>query len=358
MSYFGSIKVTDKAGWSRVFALEKAIILIGNDPVSDILLPAAPELITSPVSLQLICEGQSPTRIKAINLRHNIIPRFNLNSLRSNPILPQQSTELVEGDQLTIGSYLLAFSLTGQGFRLAQRSEHLGVELLLPALDLCPEASLDGEIRLTNFSQQVHLQLDLGIEGLPRECYYIEPAPLLHAGGSETLSVRFFHRGSQPLMGACQATLRAAAPHAFVLESVAIPFTLNVKPLAAFQAGFGELCAPPEPQFDSSPQRPRVYTVPPIEKPVAAAPFGASNNTFELPTQDEIGRVVSEETAAFAPQEPPLQPQEADLQAAAAPRPIRKASKAAPNLKNVRILRDDPTLVEAAEGSPESEEAQ
>ena len=356
MSYFGNIKVIDKAGWSRVFALDKAIILIGNDPVSDILLPAGPEITTTPVSLQLICEGQSPTRIKAINLRHNIIPRFNLNSLRSNPILPQQSTELVEGDQLTIGSYLLVFSLTGQGFRLAQRSEHLGVELLLPALDLCPDASLDGEIRLTNFSQQVHLQLDLDIEGLPRECYRIDPAPLLHAGGSETLSVRFFHRGSQPPMGACQAILKAAAPHAFVLETVTIPFSLNVKPLAAFQASFGELSAPPEPQFESNPQRPRVYAMPSGEKPFAT-PMGASKNTIELPTQAEIGRVVVEPAAAFAPQTPLDQPQEADWQTAASPRPIRKASKITPDLRNVRVLRDDPTLAEAVNASPESEEA-
>ena len=356
MSYFGNIKVTDKAGWSRVFALEKAIILIGNDPVSDILLPAGPEITTAPVSLQLICEGQSPARIKAINLRHNIIPRFNLNSLRSNPILPQQTTELVEGDQLTIGSYLLVFTLTGQGFRLAQRSEHLGVELLLPALDLCPDASLDGEIRLTNFSQQVHLQLDLDIEGLPHECFRIDPAPLLHAGGSETLSVRFFHRGSQPPMGVCRATLKAAAPHAFVLESISIPFTLNVKPLAAFQAGFGDLSAPPEPQFESSPQRPRVYAVPPFERPVAATSIGTSNNVIELPTQDEIGRVVSE-AAVIAPQAPQEQPQEADWQLAASPRPTRKAIRTAPDLRNVRVLRDEPTMVEAADVNPESEEA-
>lgn len=357
MSYFGNIKVTDKAGWSRVFALEKAIILIGNDPVSDIILPAGAETTTAPVSLQLICEAQSPTRIKAINLRHNIIPRFNLNSLRSNPILPQQTTELVEGDQLTLGSYLLVFSLTGQGFRLAQRSEQLGVELLLPSLDLSHDAVLDGEIRLTNFSQQVHLQLDLDIVGLPHECYRIDPAPLLHAGGSETLSVRFIHRGSQPPVGVCQITLKAAAPHAFVLESVSIPFTLNVKPVVAFEASFGELGTPPEPQLAVGPKRPRVYAAPAAEKPAVAPSMGNSKGSIEPPTQDTIGRVVSDAAASFAPQTPLEQPQEADWQVPISPRPSRKASKAVPDLKNVRVLRDDPTLAEAAEVRPESEEA-
>ncbi len=355
MSYFGNIKVTDKAGWSRVFALEKAIILIGNDPISDIVLPAGVETTTAPVSLQLICEAQSPSRIKAINLRHNIIPRFNLNSLRSNPILPQQSTELVEGDQLTLGSYLLVFSLLGQGFRLAERSEHLGVELLLPTLDLTPEMPLEGEIRLTNFSQQVHLQLDLDILGLPRECYRIDPAPLLHAGGSETLSIRFLHRGSQPPMGVCQVKLKAAAPPAFVLESVTIPFALNVKPVAAFQAGFGELGSVPEPQSDAIPQRPRVYALPLPEKSAPAAT--TTDSPTELPDQISVGRVVREPVNELLSQQPQEQTEKVDWQASAPPRPNRKTIKATPDLKNVRVLRDDPSLAEAADESPESEEA-
>lgn len=356
MSYFGNIKVTDKAGWSRVFALEKAITLIGNDPVNDIILPAGAETTTAPVSLQLICEAQSPSRIKAINLRHNIIPRFNLNSLRSNPILPQQSTDLVEGDQLTLGSYQLVFSLIGQGFRLAERSEHLGVELLLPTLDLSPELPLEGEIRLTNFSQQVHLQLDLDIEGLPRECYRIDPAPLLHAGGSEMLTVRFIHRGSQPPMGVCQVKLRAAAPRAFVLESVTIPFALNVKAVAAFQASFGELGAVPEPQIESLPQRPRVYTLPVAERPATPART-ALDGSVEQTGQETVGRVVREVMSEVAPQAATELPPEADWQASAPPRPTRKASKPTPDLRNVRVLREDPNLAEAADESPESEEA-
>jgi hypothetical protein len=355
MSYFGNIKVTDKAGWSRVFALEKAITLIGNDPVNDIILPAGAETTTAPVSLQLICEAESPTRIKAINLRHNIIPRFNLNSLRSNPIMPQQSSDLVEGDQLTLGSYQLVFSLIGQGFRLAERSEHLGVELLLPTLDLSPEWPLEGEIRLTNFSQQVHLQLDVDIEGLPRECYRIDPAPLLHAGGSEMLTVRFIHRGSQPPMGVCQVKLRAAAPHAFVLETVTIPFALNVKPLAAFQASFGELGAIPEPHLELIPQRPRVYTLPVTEKSTAPATT-APESYVEPADQESVGRVVREVMSELPPQESQGRPPEGDWQASAPPRPSRKASKPTADLKNVRVLREDPDLAAVVDKNPESEE--
>lgn len=357
MSLFGSVKVSNKAGWTKVFTLEKSILMIGGDSSNDIILPDQDGQSSVPVFMQLICQGGSYNAIRAINLRNTAIPRFNLNTLLSNPILPMQTIELNEGDQLSMGGYTLVFSLAGQGFRFFQRSEDLGAEVILPGLDLEANSILRGQITLTNFSRQIHTQFDLSIQGLPPQAYQIDPIPLLHAGGTETLALYFFHLGQEPPAGPCPVQIRVAAPEAFPGQSVQISFDLNVAPVTAYAASFGE--APSLPSLSANQEH-------------FQALAASSQRRWERSVSAEQERLVPEkeppakaESSPESPLESVTPPASLAYEAGGEPysrssrQTVRSRRKAIPDLRNVRVLRaeaeEEPDLPKTL---PESEEAE
>ena len=296
MAYYGSIEIMDTGGWSRTFALEKNRVMVGSAPFNDLVLSEERGGGIAPTHLQLFYTPGETSSLRVVNLVNRPLTVRAPNSHVDRTIAASGSGWLQNGDRLEVGDFQLKITLSAQGGIIqSTRSEHLGVTLELPGHELRPDSSLAGRLTLVNFGEQSRCQFEITLEGLPDECFKLDPAPLLYPGGKEQLQIRFFHRGILPPAGPVNITLRACAPNAYPTELVIIDETLFVMPVFCFDLTIAET-RPPKPAaapapipaptaapvpVPSAPQRqpvisqaqptaPAVQPVVPLAKPVAA----------------------------------------------------------------------------------------
>jgi hypothetical protein len=229
MAYYGSIQVQDRSGWVKTFRLEKALVMVGSAAVNDIVLPVERGEDVFPVHLQLLHPQPELMQVRAVNLANSAIPMQRANTAGAGSISANASQDLQHGDALQVGQFTLTLSIqSGEGFSRAARSEHLGLKLELPTATLRAAKQLDGLLTVTNFGAQKRGQFEIDLEGLPLDCYQIDPAPLLYPNGEEQLRIRLFHRGTRPLAGARPICLRMTASAAYPTEEVVLPVNLEV----------------------------------------------------------------------------------------------------------------------------------
>lgn len=264
MSYYGSIVICDRTGWSKTYSLKKALTMIGSAQFNDIVLPEEHGSGVAPLQMQVIGSDSPDKSLKVINLVNSAVPRVNTGTSASSFIPPNHSVKLEDGDQLTVGEFSLTFSLNHTGVSYSKRSEHIGVDFELPSLRLRSDGKLAGLLSLTNLGDQNHSQFELDLEGLPADCYQIDPAPVLYPGAREKLAIRFFHKTTRPLAGQCPFTLRVFSPDSYPAEEVQINAVLDVEPVLQFQVE----------EF-------------PINDPVSIV-VKKSNRTATIPNQDSL----------------------------------------------------------------------
>ena len=268
MAYYGSIEIMDTGGWSRTFALEKNRVMVGSAPFNDLVLSEERGGGIAPTHLQLFYTPGETNSLRVINLVNRPLTARAPNSHVDRTIPASGSGWLQNGDQLEVGDFQLKITLSAQGGIIqSTRSEHLGVTLELPGHELRPDSSLAGRLTLVNFGEQSRCQFEITLEGLPDECFKLDPAPLLYPGGKEQLQIRFFHRGILPPAGPVNITLRACAPNAYPTEIVIIDETLFVMPVFCFDLTIEET-RPPKPAAAPAPVP--VLTAAPV--PVPSAP--------------------------------------------------------------------------------------
>lgn len=299
MPYYGSIQVQDRSGWVKTFRLEKALAMVGSAGMNDVILPGE-HGGAAPVALQLLHTQPGSSQVRAVNLTAGPLPIAHARQAGAGEIAANASRELLDGDVLQVGEFSLTFSLqSGEGFSRSQRSEHLGLKLELPGLKLRAGRQLDGLLTISNFGAQKRCQFEIDLEGLPADCFRIDPAPLLYPGGEEQLAFRITHRGSRPGAGPCPACLRMAAPGAYPTEEVRLEFTLEVAPVYQVDMRVLDGKEPPS-EWGEAAIAPELQAA-----PAAAAKRG---NGSGLPAPEEAARpaaaqpVPAEEAGAASPQ--------------------------------------------------------
>jgi hypothetical protein len=240
MGYYGSIKVSDRTGWTRTFLLEKALETIGNASMNDIVLSDDHGSGVAPIHLQVVSTSLQQKSLKIINLMNAAVPCKKASTLESFQILPNRAADLEDNDQIYLGDFLLTLFLTELGISISKRSNHIGLDLELPRQTLQVDSKLIGQICVTNFGDQKQCQFEFELDGLPQDCYQIDPAPLLYPGGKERLAIRFFHRYTQPPAGTCPISLRVFSPAAYPSEEVVISFSLVVDPIYKYSVEIEE----------------------------------------------------------------------------------------------------------------------
>ncbi|MCJ7625378.1 MAG: FHA domain-containing protein, partial [Anaerolineaceae bacterium] len=232
MGYFGSIRIINRLGWSRSIELKKALMLVGSAPSNDIVLLADYGSGVAPVHLQLICSDVNEGAFQIINLTGAETQIFNSQMVSRVSISPNSSQNVMDGDSIPLGDFNLVFELqTHQGISIERRSEHIGMKLEIPNLQLRPEGKLSGVLCVKNLGEQKRCQFEIDLEGLPVDCYQIAPAPLLFPGAQDELLIRFFHHGIRPEAGLRQVTLRASAVGAYPREEITLTLELEVFPV-------------------------------------------------------------------------------------------------------------------------------
>jgi hypothetical protein len=236
MSYNGTVHVTDKTGWAKTFPLEKALTMIGSAAFNDIVLPESHGSGVASVHIQLISSQPGNRGFRMVNLVSDPL-EMSLSEARGKIFVPAKgSRALTDGDGLKLGDFQLTFYLQStHGISIDKRSENIGVTYEMPSLILKEGRKLTGLLTVRNFGGERRCQFEIDLEGLPSDCYQVDPAPLLYPGGEEKLQIRFFHLGVRPPAGDCPILIRISAAGAYPTEEVLIPIVLNVEAVNRFQ---------------------------------------------------------------------------------------------------------------------------
>lgn len=91
-----------------------------------------------------------------------------------------------------------------------------------------------GRIKIRNLGQRSSCQFKVEMTGLPRDCYQIEPVPLMYANAEEEVSIRFFHHGTYPKLGLAPIQLRVTSENSYPEEEVLVEKIIKVEPVFAF----------------------------------------------------------------------------------------------------------------------------
>jgi hypothetical protein len=326
MPYYGSIMVQDPSGWTKAFRLEKSLVIVGSAPVADIILPAEHGEGVQPFHLQLLHPQPELVTVRAVNLTGGAIPLVRVNPAAAAVLGANASLDLEDGDGLHVGGFILTLALQSvEGFSRVQRSEHLGLKLEMPTPRLRAGKGVDGLLTVTNFGTQKRCQFEIDLDGLPADCYQIDPAPLISPNGEEQLRIRFFHRGTRPAGGACPITLRMTAPVTYPTEEVLLGFNLEVAPIYQVEVSILTVNQTPaahvEPLPQPAPAAPLPQSAPQGLPPAPQPPQMAQP---ELPSSTPVSPQPVESVPAAPMPQPVLQPvveQQAPLVPAASPMP-------------------------------------
>src|SRR5437899_8357657 len=137
------IEVTDKAGWTKAFTLQKTIAYIGADPRNDIVLDPDRGSGVSPRHLQLISVANG---FRLINMGDSEV-RLGANAERV--VAPRAFLEVTGGDQVKVGDFTLTFQGGGGGIagrEADQNSRSISLTMRLAQTKLGVDKPLEGAV--------------------------------------------------------------------------------------------------------------------------------------------------------------------------------------------------------------------
>lgn len=228
MDVRGEIEIVDREGWSKKQPLVKTITLVGSDPTSDVVLDARRGGKVAPRHAQIIYWPSGNYGYRLVNLGDAEI-RVGAGGERT--LAPRSTIQVGDGETFEIGDFTLILRAAGAARQAAAAgSGHIGLDLRLPGTPLAPDRTMEGVILLGNLGEQSNVQFEVDVEGLPAECYEVEPAPLLFPGAEEQVRLRVYHQGGRPAAGNHQVCVRVTAPEAYPAEEATIARSITVLP--------------------------------------------------------------------------------------------------------------------------------
>ncbi|MEI7844520.1 MAG: hypothetical protein WCK35_01835 [Chloroflexota bacterium] len=244
MQYFGGIQVINKYGFSKIFDVQKAIILIGSDLSNDIVLSAEQGAGVAPMHLQIIFPRQGSKLCRVVNLSP-----YNAQVVTgpSNGLILKSHAmhELKHNDCVSLGEFSLTLKIwENRSLTVEERSPSLGLKLQLPSTELLSGKNISGLLTLTNYGKASRCQFRIDIAGIKKDCFQLGPAPFLFPGASEELPIQFIHQGARPLAGRQVISISATASQTYPTEAVQLEFELNVEPVYQFQLDVEDLQPP------------------------------------------------------------------------------------------------------------------
>ena len=218
------LMIVDKNGWSKSVNINKAITQVGAAPDNDIYLKSNK---IAPVHLQLIYSPQYSSNCMLTNISNEIVIRTDLEEY----LLPQFETmEVRDGDEIELGDYRIIPKLPfAAGY--VQTASLIDASIVFQDATLRPNYTTTGQLTIINVGDQPDCQFDVTVQGLPNNCYQIDPIPLMFPGAQENVRVRLFHRGHFPQAGSYDIVFTITAPKHYPGEELVIKQEIFVAPV-------------------------------------------------------------------------------------------------------------------------------
>jgi hypothetical protein len=247
-------EVIDREGWHKEFLVEKTFTYIGSDSRSDLILgPGHGSGVLSPHA-QLIVSNQSGD-CKLVNLANTDVV---MGPSGGEMLKPLSAVTLSEGSVFRLGEFTLVFrgGDTVAAVSPGHSGKNIGLTVSMPSSRLEPHRALEGSIKVSNLGNaRGAAQIELELIGLEPSCYDIEPGPILFPHAEKEVFFHIYHRGSKPLAGENQVTIRATAPKVYPDEEITVTRTIKVAPVYLHQVSWAaqpaQASVPPLPAPDT-----------------------------------------------------------------------------------------------------------
>ena len=207
--------IVEQNGWSKPVKVERAITRIGSDPLNDIQLQSAN---IAAVHLQVLYSSDVPSSCKVVNLAGEITARISRDTCQ---LAKYAVVDICNGDEILLGNYWITFRLPLSA-DVIQSASKIDAALSFADAVLRPEVATIGVLTIKNAGQQPACQFQVELNGLPSDCYQIDPIPLMYPGAQEEVRIRLFHRALYPPAGLQQVILKISAPESYPSEELII----------------------------------------------------------------------------------------------------------------------------------------
>jgi hypothetical protein len=197
---------------------------VNSSALNDVQIPSAQ---IAPNQLQILYSPDLPSSCRLINLSGDLL--LYRNEIE-NAVSVFQTVDIFDGDEIVFNDYRLVFHLPLASASV-QKTRSIEASLVFPEAVLRPDSTLIGNLKVKNAGNQQGVQFQVNLEGLPVDCYQIDPIPLMYPGAEEEVQVRLFHRTLSPSAGLRELLVTVSAPADYQGEVLIIRQGLYVSPV-------------------------------------------------------------------------------------------------------------------------------
>lgn len=216
--------IVEKNGWSKPVKIDRAVTRIGSASSNDVQLQSA-EIAS--IHLQILYSTNSASSCKVVNLAHEITARVS-REIRQLP--PYAAVDIRDGDEILFDDYSITFRLPLSA-DVMQSATMIDASLSFADAVLRPGFATTGLLTIKNAGKRSACQFMVDLNGLPADCFQIDPIPLMYSGAEEEVRIRIFHRVLYPLAGLQKLVLKVSAPESYPGEELIIQQGIYVAPV-------------------------------------------------------------------------------------------------------------------------------
>jgi hypothetical protein len=218
------LKVIEENGWSKQVSLSKAITLIGSAANCDVQLNSR---TIAPVQLQLLSASDLSTGCRLVNLSGPIT--FLTNGVPQT-IAQFGSCDVHHQDELKLGEFRIVFELP-LTIEQVEKTSSMEASLSFSNAVLRSEFVLEGKLVVKNLGKHPETQFQVELQGLPVDCFQIDPIPLLYPGALEEIRLRLFHHSQYPEAGLHTIFVIVTAANSYPGEELVLEQRIYVSPV-------------------------------------------------------------------------------------------------------------------------------
>lgn len=216
--------IVEKNGWSKPVHIDQAITHIGSAPSNAIQLQS---VNIAPVHIQILYSSNLASSCKVVNLAHQVIVKVGY---ETRQLPTYAAVDIRDGDEILLGDHSIKFRLPLSA-DVMQSAKMIHATLSFTDAVLKPEFVTMGVLTIKNAGEHSACQFQVELNGLPTDCFQIDPIPLMYAGAQEEVCMRIFHKLSYPLAGLQTIILKITAPESYPGEELILRQGIYVAPV-------------------------------------------------------------------------------------------------------------------------------
>ena len=216
--------IIDKSGWSMPVKIQRATTRVGSASSNDVQLQS-PQIAA--LHLQIFYSPDLPSSCKVVNMSSEVRVK---SGQELKPLSTYASLDVHDGDEILLVDYRIKLTLPMTA-NVLHATKLIDASLSFADAVLRPEYEAVGHLTIKNAGNFPNCQFQVDVDGLPSDCYQIDPIPLMYPGAQEDVRVLIIHHGQTPSAGFQQVIFNITAPESYPGEKCVIQQGIFVSPV-------------------------------------------------------------------------------------------------------------------------------